>query len=195
MGQVTVGHCSESSTRYFDNGDIGNYTCNYPPSSVLFDGNIPTLTGLDGDTWASELLTLYKTDDTTKISLDFTDTPGYAGLGGMELAMFNCPEWGIAVENIELWGAETSRSFRIREVLASKKTSNVSSCDSLVRVCLTISPRSSQEPFFSLQFKNGSPGMNWTYLAEITFHAIGSYCRADVIHTAIPTTSKVKLDG
>ena len=32
--------------------------CEASTSSVLFDGNIPTLTGLDGDMWASQLLTL-----------------------------------------------------------------------------------------------------------------------------------------
>ena len=42
-------------------GNSSNYTsgaCNDPASSVLFDGHIPTLTGLDGDMWASQLLTI-----------------------------------------------------------------------------------------------------------------------------------------
>ena len=31
--------------------------CHSPSTSVLFDGNIPTLTGLDGNMWATQLLT------------------------------------------------------------------------------------------------------------------------------------------
>ncbi len=44
-----TGHCSDVS----DSGRV----CNTPRSSVLFDG-IPTLTGLDGNMWATQLLTL-----------------------------------------------------------------------------------------------------------------------------------------
>ena len=73
--------------------------CNAPTSGVLFDDNIPTLTGLDGDMWASQLLTL---QITTEIVSDFTDTPGYARMERVELVMFNCPEWGVAVQAIRL---------------------------------------------------------------------------------------------
>ena len=47
-GSSATGHCS----------NYANGVCNDPASSVLFDGHIPTLTGLDGDTWASQLLTI-----------------------------------------------------------------------------------------------------------------------------------------
>ena len=39
-GSSATGHCS----------NYANGACNDPASSVLFDGHIPTLTGLDGDT-------------------------------------------------------------------------------------------------------------------------------------------------
>ena len=64
-----------------------------PTSSVLFDGNVPTLTGLDGDMWASQLLTINTTANTAEITFDFTDTPDYTGVGRVEVVMFNCPEW------------------------------------------------------------------------------------------------------
>ena len=57
-------------------GNCSNYAsgaCNDPASSVLFDGHIPTLTGLDGDMWASQLLTTQGSG--VLILFDFTDTP------------------------------------------------------------------------------------------------------------------------
>ncbi len=71
--------------------------CNEPTTSVLQDGIIPTLTGLDGDMWASQLLTI---SSTTNITFDFQATQGYAGVERVEVVMFNCPEWGISVDSI-----------------------------------------------------------------------------------------------
>ena len=67
--------------------------CEDPTSSVLFDGNIPTLTGIDGDMWASQLLTLQiRNPSGIEIISDFV---GRTGVGRVELVMFNCPESGI----------------------------------------------------------------------------------------------------
>ena len=52
-------------------------TCLQPTSSVLFDGYVPTLTGLGGDMWASQLLTINTMESLTNVIFDFTDTPGY----------------------------------------------------------------------------------------------------------------------
>ena len=52
-------------------------TCLQPTSSVLLDGRVPTLTGLDGDMWASQLLTLQTTRSFTSVAYDFTNTPGH----------------------------------------------------------------------------------------------------------------------
>lgn len=65
------------------------------------------LSRFDGAWWASQLLTIYKTGITTaEMEFDFTDTPGYAGIGKVELhlVMFNCPEWGIGVRSIHSSG-------------------------------------------------------------------------------------------
>ena len=75
-------------------------TCNDPSTSFLQDGSIPTLTGLDGDMWASQLLTM---NNTTDITFDFQATPGYVGVARVEVVMFNCPEWGISVDEIILY--------------------------------------------------------------------------------------------
>ncbi len=79
-------------------------TCNEPTTSVLQDGVIPTLTGLDGDMWASQLLTINGDSHTTPITFDFEAAPGYVGVERVEVVMFNCPEWGISVDSITLYG-------------------------------------------------------------------------------------------
>ena len=52
-------------------------TCLQPTSSVLFDRHVPTLTGLDGNMWASQQLIIRRAGVSTSITFDFTDTPGY----------------------------------------------------------------------------------------------------------------------
>ena len=68
--------------------------CNAPHSSVLFDG-IPTLTGLEGDMWASQLLTLNTCTSSARITFDFTNPTdrcrltNYTGVPYIEVLMFN----------------------------------------------------------------------------------------------------------
>ncbi len=57
---------------------VGTISCNEPTTSVLQDGIIPTLTGLDGDMWASQLLTI---SSTSNIIFDFQATQGYIWSG------------------------------------------------------------------------------------------------------------------
>ena len=62
--------------------------------------NLPTLTGLDGDMWVSQLLTLQTTNLLRReIIFDFTAIDLFR-VGRVELVMFNCPEWGISVQTI-----------------------------------------------------------------------------------------------
>ena len=74
-------------------------TCEDPLSSVLFDdpGGLPTLTGLDGDMWASQLLVMRTSAASTNITFDFHDTPHFVRVERVEVVMFNCPQWGIGV--------------------------------------------------------------------------------------------------
>ena len=68
-GSSSTGNCSNVATSTHS----GQSRCDTPTSSVLFDGNIPTLTGLDGDMWASQLLTLrIKNVIRREIIFDFT---------------------------------------------------------------------------------------------------------------------------
>ena len=158
-------------------------TCLQPNSSVLFDGHVPTLTGLDGDMWASQLLTLRTIQSltpltsTATVTFDFTDTPGYDRVERVEVVMFNCPQWGIASTIIYLTGAMTrSQTFNIFNSLTTS-VSSLSSCESLVRVCLS-GPVS--RPLIGLQFTLDQES-DWVHLAEVIFYARGSTCPPNII--------------
>ena len=103
-GSSASGCCSNVS----DSGRV----CSAPRSSVLFDG-IPTLTGLEGDMWASQLLTLSTSTSSASITFDFsnpTDRNGptnYAGVSVIEVVMFNCPR-GIGAGSIAVNVADNS---------------------------------------------------------------------------------------
>ena len=83
-GSSADGNCSNVTS---------DYNCTDPTSSVLFDGHIPTLTGLDGDMWASQLLTLDRVPlaPSVVIFFDFTATPDYTGVEAVEVVAFTCP--------------------------------------------------------------------------------------------------------
>ena len=173
-GSNSTGRCSN-----YIRSSLRKY-CYTPTSSVLFDGNVPTLTGLDGDMWASQLLTINTTDNTAEITFDFTDTPDYTGVGRVEVVMFNCPEWDISVRTITLFYA-TSISGSGTFVTSVFPTTT--SCDSLVRVCIS-NTTSSIRPVLTLVFLTS----NWVHLAEVTFNASDTTCPPDTIITPPPTT-------
>ena len=178
-GSSATGHCS-SEIAY----SIVASNCTTPTSSVLFDGVIPTLTGLDGDMWASQLLTLQRSGSRnyTAALFDFTDTPGYVGLSGrLDVVMFNCPERGISTSSIRV---STSSSPSVTPTSSTIVNVNITSCDSLVRVC---APITTIQPSITLEFVIGVTS-DMVYLAEMTFYATSndSTCPPDTIITTAP---------
>ncbi len=127
--------------------------CNEPTTSVLQDGIIPTLTGLDGDMWASQLLTI---SSSSNITFDFQATRGY--VERVEVVMFNCPEWGISVDGITLYESTSTNLATV--------SPNITSCDSLVRVCIS-GPVSLERLTLRFQLSSAS---TWIHLAEVTFY-------------------------
>ncbi len=93
-GSSATGHCSNVS----DSGRV----CNTPRSSVLFHG-IPTLTGLDGDMWATQLLTL-STSTSSSITFNFNGVAKYVDVGTIEVILFTCSVRGIRVTSISIHG-------------------------------------------------------------------------------------------
>ena len=178
-GSSVTGHCSNVSS----NGVIS--TCTDPTSSVLFDGVIPTLTGLDGDMWASQLLTLQTTATRATVLFDFTDTPSYVGLlGRLEVVMFNCPEKGILASTIRV---STSSSPSENTTPLMVVNIDITSCDFLVRVC---TPITTTQPSITLEFVI-TLNSDMVYLAEMTFYAdtSASTCPPDSIVTTDDTTT------
>ena len=176
-GSSAIGNCSSVDA-------VGvRSRCDSSTSRVLFDGNIPTLTGLDGDMWASQLLTLEPTiniQTRREIILDFTETPG---VQRVQLVVFNCPEWGIAVQTIRLHAAQSIDVTT--SLVATFPVPTITSCDSLVRICIS---QFIVQPVIALEFIP-PPGSTWTHLAEVTFHvSSGSICPPATIITASPCT-------
>ena len=163
-GSSSTGNCCNGTNR----------TCSKPNSSVLFDGHVPTLTGLDGDMWAGQLLTIQTTQSVTNVIFDFTDTPGYDRIERVEVVMFNCPQL-IASTTIILTGATArDQSFNTFD---STSVSSLTSCESLVRVCLSSTV---SQPLIGLQFTLDQDS-DWVYLAEVTFYARGTTCPPNAI--------------
>ena len=168
-GSSATGNCASVSS-----STSGTLTCADPTSSVLFDG-IPVLTGLDGDTWASQLLTVHTRAYGNDIIFDFHDTPGSTfRVERIELTMFNCPQWGTGAHSIIV--LEQGHAIAVTDV-------NTTSCDSLVRVC--ISPKTTARVLTLRLFLYS--GSDWAHLAEVTFWGNNPICPPEAIIT-VPLT-------
>ena len=171
-GSSAVGWCSnviitESTT-----------ICANPNSSVLFDGHIPTLTGLDGNLWANQLLTIeVAASPRVEITFGFHDTPTFTRV---EVLMFNCPQWELGVERIII----TDQGAIIAE---AKSRPSIVSCDSLVRICLlpANTPRNDTRVLI-LEFVL-SNNSHWVHLAEVTFWNNNPSCPPDIVVTKPPS--------
>ena len=165
-GSSATGHCS----------NYANAACNDPASSVLFDGHIPTLTGLDGDTsWASQLLTIQ--ESSILILFDFTDTPNYTGVEAVEVVAFSCIEWGITAREINLAVNPSNRHVVATNFISPD--SSYRSCEHLVRYCIQ---GETTHRVLILQF-NLISANDWLHLAEVRF---SSACPHDIIITPPP---------
>jgi hypothetical protein len=179
-GSSAVGQCSNVTTGI---GDGTLSRCNTPNTSVLFDGNVPPLTGLDGDMWASQLLTMNVTVANRRyIISDFISVPNYDRVERIELVMFNCPEKGISVQTINIF-ASSSLSAELSSLVSSNIL--ITSCDSLVRVCIS---QFTTQPVIYLWF-TPPPRATWAFLAEVEFYPRGSTCQPDTIITTPTTTT------
>jgi hypothetical protein len=138
--------------------------CIHPNTSVLFDGNIPTLTGLDGNMWASQLFAT-----NSYIGCSFASKQL---LRRVEVVLFNCPQWGIATSRISISERKFSDYFRTRTI-----SPTLTSCASLIRVCMFINTHTKR---LTLSLKP-PPGSNWTHLAEVTFYDSNSTCPPDAV--------------
>ena len=103
--------------------------------------------------------------------------------------MFNCPEWGISVDTIILYGFNTPTL--IGNILATINPT-ITSCDSLTKVCIIILSRSVSSTLTALTPRfQLSPASTWVHLAEVSIYGAGPTCPPDSIlnPTSPPTTS------
>ena len=123
-----------------------NYICYVAATSVLFDQRIPTINVYYYD-WARELFT-----SQGSIEVAFSDN---LYISRVEIVMFNCLQFGIGTEGISLGGSVYY-------------TDNVTSCSSLVRVCLPCT-RNCRGRSQTLYY-------NTSYLAEVEFYSSSGEC-------------------
>ncbi len=171
-GSSATGHCSNVS----DSGRV----CNTPRSSVLFDGIIPTLTGLDGDMWATQLLT-FNTSTSSSITFNFNGIENYIGVGTIEVVMFSCSMRGIGTNIISIRSSDDSPLGTINDIPQS--------CEYLVRSCIS-DGFTTTDPIFSLHF---SDVLQRVYLAEVTLYTNSLACSNAVLNESIPTTSSTPI--
>lgn len=154
-------------------------------TSVLFDGVIPELTGLDGNEWASQLIVFPSTPRQqyalSVVAFYFTGMKDYTGIERVEMAVFNCPEWGISVGSISVQEFTNGRG----RTLAIRSTT-VTSCDSLVRVCVPVSTNSTVIP---IMFHSVPSPLFYVHLAEVTFYSDSSVCPPEAIVSAGTVTT------
>ena len=95
--------------------------------------------------------------------------------------MFNCPEKEISTSTIRVF---TSSSPSVNTTPLMDVNINITSCDSLVRVC---TPIATVQPSITLEFVIGATS-DKVYLAEVTFYAASSAstCPPDTIITTAP---------
>ncbi len=172
-GSSATGHCSDVS-------DSGR-ACNTPRSSVLFDGNIPTLSELDGDMWATQLLTL-DTSTSSSITFNFNGVANYPGAGTVEVVMFSCSMRGIGANSISIRSSDDSPIGTINDIPQS--------CEYLVRACIS-DGFTTTEPILSLTF---SDALQRVYLAEVTLYNSNSRaCSKAVLNESVQTTSSTPI--
>ncbi len=95
------------------------------------------------------------------------------GVERVEVVIFNCPEWGISVDSIALYGSTATTTSNLATV-----SPNITSCDSLVRVCIS-GPVILER--LTLEFQL-SPASTWVHLAEVTFYGADPTCPPKNIH-------------
>ena len=157
-GSSATGNCSQ--VQMVPDSEI--LSCSTPTSSVLLDGVVPEFIDKEDDMWARDLFTLQSTTSNSSNIPFIFNIPDNTGVGRIEVVLFQCPQCGIYVDSISITDIDNT-------VFGSTNLS-LSSCDSLVRVCIEVDIQGIFE-FLSAIFS--SPASFTTaqaYIAEVTFY-------------------------
>ena len=155
-GSSAVGRCTLAGTRN------GRARCATAESSVLLDGNVPTLTRVPtDDAWAREFLVF---DTSNPVHMEFSFSMIHTIIG-VEVILFNCKDWGVEVQYIQILTESHSE-------LRTLATFGTVSCRFLTTFCISI-PGTDLNAI-GLQF---IPGPAYKIiLAEVRFLVSGSFC-------------------
>ena len=157
------------------------FFCDDPASSVLFDGYIPAVARLDGDKWASQLLTLHKFSNLSiMISFDFTNTPRYRGFNWVELVVFNCPHNRSHLAGVYLLGLKDGY---LDVPLGSYNFGlHPTTCKYLVKFCLNLT----QYPWITSKLRHIAfvffSNNDWVYIGEVTFYKGTGTCTSGPVN-------------
>lgn len=125
--------------------------CEDVDSSVLFNDVIPAL-NFSNTMWAGQLFILHSS---TNILLEWSSPTAFSSI---EVVMFNCPEWGIAAQNVSF----ISKGQHVVSTVITQ-----TSCGSLVRVCLLVPDIMYSSATLQLSLL---PTAQQISIAEIVFH-------------------------
>ena len=166
-GSSATGHCSDVTLHLNTLS-----TCSSPASSVLFDGVIPTLTALDGNTWARQLMILQEPlfGDSQYHDIVVSSFASIHHIRRVEVVLFNCPQWGT-VTKINISFLRTEYSYY--RSAHSNVLPTLFSCDSLVKVCIPVDFNSTA---IKLDFSHYYYSKVHTHLAEVSFYEDSSPC-------------------
>lgn len=183
-GSSSTGGCSSISAPNLD----GTSRCNAPSSAVLFDGYIPTLTELNGDTWADQLMVLGPPEYGPSSNRITAHIGPFMTVRQIEITVFTCPQWWTGVRYISIfYSTSTARSEGFSYLTGAQPT--VYSCDSLITVCIPFPVINARQ--IRLSFGGFSAHK---HIAEIAFYANSSPCPAFTIipgNWTAPSKSRV----
>ena len=180
INPLSLDGSSGSGSCYFVNTSKGQI-CNTPYTSVLFDGVIPSLTGINNSMcWASQLLTL---SGATTITFNFTQPTNangteisFTAIATIEIVMFNCPSRRVGADAILILNGTTNKIDVLTQITIKQHTS----CNSLVRICVDM-PTSLNA--IGLGFLDP---LYYIYLAEVIFY---SNTNSDCINGPVTTST------
>ena len=141
------------------------------------DGIVPTLTDLEGDVWADQLVTASsppgEPNEVISIDVAFPNEASSVGqrVDFIDVVMFNCPEWSIGARVITITG--DPRSGAGTNTLGLVPVTS-ESCERLVHSCVPISTDIFSE--FTLLHLNflsfidpGNFTERWVHIGEVIF--------------------------
>ena len=145
-------------------------------TSVLTDGNVPSLGGFQGN-WAAGLFTVNRSGQSFHIGFD----PGRTvGVTRVELDMFNCPHWGIAAPWITVYTFQGFPLFHSRAAtMIGTTTETNKSCTSTVRVIMSLQSPQLLQCYYFIEFtflmclgpvaakSNGSTLQKWCSMVSL----------------------------